>query len=56
MKTSLLLICTLAFAAVCHAEDEEVDDSTRCRKVQIPVGVCAILYDDENCKHRSLIG
>jgi hypothetical protein len=28
----------------------------RCRKIQIPDGICAILYDDENCKYRSLIG
>ena len=27
-----------------------------CKNLQIPAGVCAILYDDENCLHRTLIG
>jgi len=57
MKIFLFLaIVAIAAVAAAPAADEDDDDSIRCRKVQIPPGVCAILYDDENCLHRTLIG
>ncbi len=51
---SLLLLIVVSVSFV--ASDDDDDDSLRCLKVVIPDNVCAILYDDENCLHRPLIG
>jgi len=56
MRILWILAACIAVSAAAPKPDEDDDDSLRCRKVQIPEGVCAILYDDENCLHRTVIG
>merc|ERR1712241_496725 len=55
MKILWILAACVAVAAAAPKNDDD-DESVRCRKVQIPDGVCAILYDDQNCRDRALIG